>query len=274
MITTSHITPNPILSAYVEKYILRQFDTEGITVSRPWFASYYTSLTFFFKAKLIHLRDPINKKIIKTGDRINILGLSSEYNGEMTFNGHYLFLEILFKPMGLNEIFGISATKTRNLIIDGRDLLQTDILSLYERLRDAKDLKEMGLLADAYLSRYFFKNNQLGSDKNLQRIVNHVVNYSGTPNLDLLSVQANMSSRNLERLFTNKVGISPKHLACVIRFNRALSLKRLNPTLNWTSIATECDYFDQMHMIREFKNLSGHTPCRLMQIPLVRDSVS
>ncbi|MEO5790347.1 MAG: hypothetical protein ABIW77_08070, partial [Gelidibacter sp.] len=42
--------------------------------------------------------------------------------------------------------------------------------------------------------------------------------------------------------------------------------------LKWTSIAAECNYFDQMHMIREFKNLSGNTPCHLMKIPLVMET--
>lgn len=272
MVTTSHIAPNPILSAYVASYILRQFDTEGITITRPWLASYYTSITFFFKAKLIHLRDPINKEIIKTGDCINILGLSSTYNGEMTFNGYYLFLEIIFKPTGFNEVFGIPAAEIRNRIINGSDLLQPDIQSFYERLCDAKNLREMGLLTDAYLLQHLLKNSQLGSNKTIQRIVSHIVNYCGKSNLDLLSVQANMSNRNLERLFTNKVGISAKHLICVIRFKRALSLKKQDSMLHWTSIAAECDYFDQMHMIREFKNLSGNTPSHLIKIPLVMET--
>ncbi|MGC1631096.1 MAG: AraC family transcriptional regulator [Gelidibacter sp.] len=272
MVTTSHIAPNPILSEYVASYNLRQFDTQGVTITKPWLASYYTSITFFFKAKLIHLRDPINKEIIKTGDCINILGLSSAYNGEMSFNGCYLVLEIIFKPTGLNDVFGISVAEIRNHIIDGRDLLHPDIQSLYERLCEAKDLREMGLLADAYLLHYLLKNRPLGRNKNLQKIVGHLVNCGGKANLDLLSVQAHMSNRNLERLFTTKVGISPKHLICLIRFNRALSLKREDAMLNWTSIAVECDYFDQMHMIREFKSLSGNTPCHLMKIPLVMET--
>ncbi|MGV8814420.1 MAG: helix-turn-helix domain-containing protein [Gelidibacter sp.] len=272
MVTTSHIAPNPILSAYVSSYILRHFDTEGAIITRPWLASYYTSITFFFKAKLIHLRDPIHKEIVKTGDCINIFGLSSAYNGEMTFKGCYLFLEIIFKPTGLNEIFGIPLPEIRNHIIDGRDLLQPDIQSLYERLCAAKDLREMGLLADAYLLHYLLKSSPLGGNKNLRKIVDFMVNGCGKANLDLLSVQAHMSNRNLERFFTTKLGISPKHLTCLIRFNRALSLKREDAMLKWTSIAAECNYFDQMHMIREFKNLSGNTPCHLMKIPLVMET--
>ena len=272
MVTTSHIAPNLILNPYVATYILREFDTRGMAITRPWCASFYTSVIFFFKAKLIHLRDPITKEIIKTGDCINLIGLSSTYNGELTFNGCYIFLEIIFKPIGFYEIFGIPAAEIRNRIIDGRDLLPPDLQLLYEHLCDAKDLREMGLLTDVYLLHYLSINGHLVNNKNIQKLVDHVLNFCGKANLDLLSDQAHMSHRNLERLFTNNVGISPKHLNCVLRFNRALSLKKQDAMLNWTSIAAECDYFDQMHMIREFKNLSGNTPTHLLQIPLVRES--
>ena len=269
MVITSQIAPNHLLSPYVASYILRQFDTGGIDIKRPWFASYHTSITFFFKAKPINLREPVKGNIIKTGDCINILGLSSEYNGEMTFNGSYSFLELTFRPTGLNDIFGIDMAEIRNHIIDARDLLDYNIQTFYDHLCETEDLREMGLLADAYLLQNLVKKGQVNTNKNVLKIVESVLNSQGRYNLDLLTSQSNMSHRNLERLFIQKVGVSPKHLICILRFNLALNLKRQNPTLNWTSIAAECGYFDQMHMIREFKSLSGNTPSELIKLPLI-----
>lgn len=272
MVTTSQILPNPLLSPYVAGYILREFDTCGIDSKRPWIASYYTSITFFFKAKPINLRDPVTGNIIKTGDCISILGLSSEYNGEMTFNGSYSFLELAFKPTGLNEIFGIDVAEIKNQIIDAKELLDSDIQILYEHLCESKELKEMALLADVYLMGYLLKKRQVCTNNGILKLVGNVMNNYGKGNLDLLTSQSNMSHRNLERLFLNKVGVSPKHLICIIRFNFALTSKKQNPSLNWTSIAAESGYFDQMHMIREFKHFSGNTPCHLINIPLVNET--
>ncbi|HUH27952.1 MAG TPA: AraC family transcriptional regulator [Gelidibacter sp.] len=266
------MAPNPILSAYVANYTLRQFETGGLDITRPWMASYQTSITFFFKDKLINLRDPLHGNIIKKGDYINILGLSSEYNGEMTFNGSYLFFEMAFRPTGLHDIFGIPVAKTLNHIADGRDLLDINIQILYERLCAAKDIREMGRLADTFLLHHLLKRNQLCANKNFLKIVSIIVNSYGKATLDQLTFQANMSNRNLERHFIDKVGVSPKHLICMVRFNLALSYKRRNPTVNWTTIAAEYGYFDQMHMIREFKNLSGNTPSDLIKIPLVTET--
>jgi len=33
-----------------------------------------------------------------------------------------------------------------------------------------------------------------------------------------------------------------------------------NPEISWTSIAYECGYFDQMHLIRDFKEFAGVAP--------------
>lgn len=274
MVITSHIAPHPILSAYVVSYCLSEFDTAGVDIKRPWHATYHTSITFFFNTKSIILCDPINGKIIKMGNHINILGLSSIYNGEIIFNGSYKIFEIALKPTGLNDIVGIPEAEIRNHIVEGCHLLDFDINLLYERLSDATDIKEMGLLADAYLLHNLFKNSQAGFDKNLLKIVGYIVNSCGQANLDQLAFHANMSNRNLERIFINKVGVSPKHLICIVRFTLALSRKKKNPTTDWTSIAAESGYFDQMHMIREFKSLSGHTPSNLIKIPLITETIS
>lgn len=272
MVTSSHLAPNPILSAYVANYTLTQFETGGLEITRPWFASYQTSITFFFKDKLVNLRDPIYAKVIEKGNDINILGLSSEYNGEMTFKGSYLFFEMAFRPTGLQDLFGIPVAKTLNHLVEGRELLDSNIQLLYERLYEAKDIQEMGRLADTYLLPYLLKRNPLCANKTFLKIVSTIVNSYGKATLDQLTFQANMSNRNLERQFIDKVGVSPKHLICIVRFNLALSYKRRNPTLNWTSIAAECGYFDQMHMIREFKSLSGNTPSELIKIPLIMET--
>lgn len=37
-------------------------------------------------------------------------------------------------------------------------------------------------------------------------------------------------------------------------------MKEIDPNLSWTSLAHDCGYFDQMHMIRDFKEFTGITP--------------
>ena len=62
------------------------------------------------------------------------------------------------------------------------------------------------------------------------------------------------------RRFEAAVGLTPKRYARVLRFNALLPrLVRVGP-IDWAEVAVEGGYFDQSHMIHEFKRLAGVTP--------------
>src|SRR5687767_453989 len=72
--------------------------------------------------------------------------------------------------------------------------------------------------------------------------------------------KVNTSVRNFERRFVEHVGISPKMYIKLVRFNKAMSTKLAAPDKNWTAIAHECGYFDQMHFIKDFRQYTGLAP--------------
>jgi AraC-like DNA-binding protein len=60
--------------------------------------------------------------------------------------------------------------------------------------------------------------------------------------------------------------MTPKTFSRVRRFERAVARARgSTATPDWASVAIECGYFDQSHMIRDFVALSGLTPHRLFR---------
>ena len=66
--------------------------------------------------------------------------------------------------------------------------------------------------------------------------------------------------RNLERQFKDHVGIGPKMLARIFRFQRIFKTLERNTSDRWISVALECGYYDQAHFIREFHEFSGKSP--------------
>ncbi len=101
MVTTVEITPAPALMLYIARYVYREFDTNGSHLIKPWFASHEASIHFFFKALPLKLAHPVTREILKTGVPCDILGMSSQYNGNIHFNGSYSFFHIIFKPTAL-----------------------------------------------------------------------------------------------------------------------------------------------------------------------------
>jgi AraC-like DNA-binding protein len=66
--------------------------------------------------------------------------------------------------------------------------------------------------------------------------------------------------RQLERRFNEVVGLPPKRLARIVRFQSALESIYSNPRRELTDVAYEHGYSDQAHFIHECKVLSGKAP--------------
>ena len=80
----------------------------------------------------------------------------------------------------------------------------------------------------------------------------------GRTTVDVLTQSVSISSRHLERLFNDLIGVSPKEACRIARFRRAVGM--LHTELPLAPLAFECGYFDQAHLTREFKRLAGIPP--------------
>jgi AraC-like DNA-binding protein len=54
--------------------------------------------------------------------------------------------------------------------------------------------------------------------------------------------------------------MSPKEFARVARFRHALRIAREGNRLSWAAIAAATGYYDQAHLIEEFRAIAGVTP--------------
>ena len=71
---------------------------------------------------------------------------------------------------------------------------------------------------------------------------------------------ANISNKHLITLFNEKVGLSPKLIHRINKFIKVIELIQEQPSVNWPGIAYECQYYDQAHLINDFKHFSGLSP--------------
>ena len=71
------------------------------------------------------------------------------------------------------------------------------------------------------------------------------------------------SRKHLLQRFRQQIGIGPKAVSRMVRFNHAVGLARQRQADGWADIAVECGYADQAHMVREFRAFAGSTPSTL-----------
>jgi AraC-like DNA-binding protein len=82
------------------------------------------------------------------------------------------------------------------------------------------------------------------------------------------------SHKHLISQFRDHLGAPPKRLGRVLRFEK--TIKRIGETRSprWVELAFDCGYFDQSHMIREFRELAGCTPEEYVGLQLPHGGVA
>jgi AraC-like DNA-binding protein len=123
---------------------------------------------------------------------------------------------------------------------------------LAERLANAQSAKECRDILAAALRRPADPPN------GVQRAIEAVASSHGDVNLEWIARQAGMSERQFRRRCLEESGLAPKHLCRVLRFRRACALGQRG--LPWGLVAAEAGYFDQAHLIRDFREFTGYTP--------------
>jgi AraC-like DNA-binding protein len=150
------------------------------------------------------------------------------------------------------------------------DLLCTD--------KDVKaDLQGLGLhltrrseitrrMADieAFLIR--FKERWKEPDMVVARAVGIIESSKGQLSVDALASALHISARQLERKFTEHIGLSPKAFSRLMRFHQVKSLIENTPEPSGCDLAYTCGYYDQTHLIHEFRKFTGQTPVRYASI--------
>jgi AraC-like DNA-binding protein len=93
--------------------------------------------------------------------------------------------------------------------------------------------------------------------------VRRIVATGGSLGLTRLGPSLGVSRQHLARRFAQLVGISPKVFARVVRLGRVVERVRAaapGEHIRWSMLALELGYYDQSHLIDEFREMTGVTP--------------
>ena len=86
---------------------------------------------------------------------------------------------------------------------------------------------------------------------------------SGAQPIGALATHLNISVRQLERRFESRVGLPIKQFARMQRFQRVFG-ELESEQASWAETAIACGYYDQAHLIRDFREFAGQPPALLL----------
>jgi AraC-like DNA-binding protein len=86
----------------------------------------------------------------------------------------------------------------------------------------------------------------------------------GAVRIEELARSLGVSRQHLTLQFRERVGLNAKTFAMVCRFRRASAALRSVASgadgIDWAGLAGDCGYYDQSHLIHEFRQFAGETP--------------
>jgi AraC-like DNA-binding protein len=98
----------------------------------------------------------------------------------------------------------------------------------------------------------------------VQRAIAELVGRKGQFTIDDFAGLADISQRQLRRTCRQQSGLAPKQLARILRFRHAIGRLRQGEN-DMVKLALDCGYYDQAHMIRDFRTLAGISPVRYLR---------
>ncbi len=147
-------------------------------------------------------------------------------------------------------------------IIALADALGDAALALRERLLDTAPLAARFERVEQWLVARLHPRTLLHPV--VRWAVDRIAATSGRVSIESLATDSGFSRKHLGNLFNEQVGLSPKSLARIHRFRGALDLlNRSAGEVPWASLAEQTGFYDQSHLIREFRRFSGLSPVDL-----------
>ncbi len=169
-------------------------------------------------------------------------------------------VQVNFTPLGARQFFGVPMSELRDRMVGLDDALGFEGIALRERLGEASDWDRRFDIAEGFIAGRLAAANALSPE--IAWAYKTVIASGGRTRITAIADEIGWSRKHLAAKFTDAIGIGPKTLSRIVRFNRALSLSKQQED-GWVGIAADCGYADQAHLVREFRQLAGETPTAL-----------
>jgi AraC-like DNA-binding protein len=171
--------------------------------------------------------------------------------------GRVAVAAVRFHPDGLAGIVAAPQHLLAGLTSDAAAVSPEIGRLLAEVRRSAVSLPDAARLLHERLTRVM-----LPLDPRVRRAADVIRRRRGDIGIDVLAAHVGVTRRHLERRFLDVVGISPKRLARITRFQHALHALERTVAPGGAVVAAACGYADQAHFVREFRELAGCPPTR------------
>ncbi len=163
---------------------------------------------------------------------------------------------IRFRPGGAYRLLPVPLFELTDQAVHTADVWPQG-QEIEDAVFDAKTDRERMGLVEAFLLKQL---SLVDRRPRFEVAIAQIIENGGQTRVAHLAESIGFSSRQLEREFRMSIGLSPKSFARIIRFQNLLRIVGEGMLSEWANAALAGGYSDQPHMVREFREFTGHTP--------------
>jgi AraC-like DNA-binding protein len=167
-------------------------------------------------------------------------------------------IQINVAPPAAAALFGISMHDLAGRIVPFEDVFSSD--RLVERLAEAPDWETRFDLLEATLAARFAE--AAPPSDGAAWAWRQLAETHGRVRVEALCEELGWSRKRLAARFRELVGVPPKTAARLLRFQRAMELAGAG--LEWAEVAYASGYYDQSHLVNEFRRITGASPTQYL----------
>lgn len=189
-----------------------------------------------------------------------LVGLQSQYLLNEPL-GKSRMMGIRFHAGGVYPFIPADAHEFHNQVIPLDIFWGDNVAFLREALAEAANMTERLRLLENFLLARLQQNQE---NAYVHHAVQTLAQTNGAYSIKGLAIQIGISQKHLAHRFKQIVGVTPKTLARIYRFQAVLST--INQNTDWADIANQCHYHDQAHFSKDFAAFAGFSPSHYLSL--------
>jgi len=172
-------------------------------------------------------------------------------------------LIVVFQPYGFFSLSGVPADELKARIVDAELIFGRTVASLTDALRIAGSYaNSISAIENCFAG---LLNGGQNTSNPLGPVIKTIIQARGQLTVNELTRVTGQSERQLERNFHKAIGTSPLKYLQIVRLHHFLSLIRSgNKEASLTIASLESGYYDQPHLIHNFRQFTGLTPTQYL----------
>lgn len=203
------------------------------------------------------------------GDVVQVIGAWAR-PALVVLGGRMEGISLSLRPSATRRLLGVSASEIAGRVLHLDELWGGTGLGLWRSLVAVTDRGARIRLIERALSV------DHGDATSAAHVMDHAAQLieesAGKQSIADVAQTVGVGERRLQQLFREHVGITPRTYRRIARLRHCVRTLQGRSGANWAEFAQEAGFFDQAHLSNEFRDLTGLTPQRYLELPIAGSS--